>query len=245
MAAPMASPHIKVEQRAPAGPDLSHIDTWIFDLDNTLYHPRANLFGQIDVKMGAFIQTLLGVDATEARTVQKRYFRDHGTTLRGLMANHGIDPHSFLDYVHDIDVSVLDPTPHVADALARLPGRKLVFTNGDGAYANRVLKQLALDPVFEGVHCIIASDFIPKPQPEPYRQLVEAYGVDPNRALFVEDMARNLKPAKDLGMTTLWVANGSEWGELGANEGHVDWVIDCVETWLTGFDPVAGEGVKR
>jgi putative hydrolase of the HAD superfamily len=216
----------------PPRPLDSQINAWIFDLDNTLYHPRANLFAQIDARMTRFIQNLLGLEHDAARAIQKGYFRDHGTTLRGLMANHRVNPHDFLDYVHDIDMSVLPADPGLGAALAKLPGRRIVFTNGDGAYARRVLRQLDIEDAFDAVHCIVATDFVPKPEPSIYAGFVAAQRLDPARSLFVEDMARNLKPAKELGMTTVWVANGSEYGALSADDGHVDLVIEDVPSWL-------------
>ena len=216
-----------------AGPLLDRIDCWIFDLDNTLYSPKADLFGQIDVKMGQFIERLLGCDAVEARRVQKGFFHDHGTTLAGLMMRHDVEPGSFLDFVHDIDLSVLDPQPDLADALARLPGRKLVFTNGDEPYARRVLDRLGVTQQFAAVHDIIACDYVPKPQPDAYARLIAAHDIVPEQSLFVEDMARNLEPAKALGLTTIWVNNGSERGSHGADPAFIDHEINDVGDWLT------------
>lgn len=212
--------------------DLSGIDTWVFDLDNTLYSPRCDLFGQIDVRMKAYIARLLDIPPDEARVVQKRYFQDHGTTLRGLMDWHHVKPADFLDFVHDIDLSVLSVDSAMAASLARLPGRRLVFTNGDAPYARRVLDALALSSLFEGVHDIYATEFVPKPGADAYSSLLGRYGIDPARALFVEDMARNLAPAKALGMTTVWVNNGSEKGADGAHPAFIDIEIDDVSPWL-------------
>lgn len=211
---------------------LDHIDTWLFDLDNTLYPPSAGLFAHIDVKMRAFIQRLLGVDPVEARRVQKQFFHDHGTTLRGLMNEHGVEPAAFLDYVHDIDMSAVAPDTRLVEAMARLPGRKLVFTNADTAYAERVLERLGLGGAFEAIHCIHGMDYWPKPDRRAYEALTQRYRVDSARALFVEDMARNLKPAKALGMTTVWVDNGSESGGHGARANYIDLRIADTSAWL-------------
>jgi len=211
---------------------LDHIDTWLFDLDNTLYPPSAGLFAHIDVKMRAFIQRLLGVDPVEARRVQKQFFHDHGTTLRGLMNEHGVEPAAFLDYVHDIDMSAVAPDTRLVEAMARLPGRKLVFTNADTAYAERVLERLGLGGAFEAIHCIHGMDYWPKPDRRAYEALTQRYRVDSARALFVEDMARNLKPAKALGMTTVWVNNGSERGGHDASRDYIDIEIADVGAWL-------------
>ena len=174
--------------------DPSRVDCWIFDLDYTLYPPACGLFGQIDQRMGQFIANLLGCDATEARRVQKMYFHDHGTTLAGLMHYHAVDPREFLDFVHDVDMSVLAQAPRLAEQIMALPGRRLIFTNGDRPYAERVLAALGLDGCFEGMWDVIAMDYKPKPEPSAYHGLIEAFGFDPARAAFVEDSARNLPP---------------------------------------------------
>lgn len=213
-------------------PALGMIDSWIFDLDNTLYPARVDLFALIDEKMGQFIQTLLGVDPVEARRVQKRYFVDHGTTLAGLMAHEGIDPHEFLDFVHDIDMSRLAPDPALNAALAKLPGRKLIFTNGDAAYASRVLDGLGLASSFDGLFDIHGARYRPKPHPGTYDDMCRALKVEPTRALFVEDMARNLKPAKAIGMKTIWVNNGSEHGSAEASPDFIDFETHDLGHWL-------------
>ena len=222
-------------------PSLSHIECWIFDLDNSLYPASADLFALIDARMTAFIQQLLGCGHDEARRVQKGYFHEHGTTLAGLMASHGTDPHDFLDYVHDIDLARISADPRVVGALDRLPGRKFVFTNGDEAYARRVLDKLGLANAFDGLHDIHAMNYVPKPDPRAYAEMCDRHGIDPERALFVEDMARNLKPAKALGMTTVWVDNGSEQAGFGADESFIDYRVTDIGEWLS---EIAGEKVE-
>lgn len=208
------------------------IDTWIFDLDNTLYPPKANLFAQIDERMGAYIMRLVGCDAIEARRVQKRFFHDHGTTLRGLMDDHGVEPADFLSFVHDINIDVLEPDGRVAEAIARLPGRKLVFTNADTVYAEKVLDRLGLGGAFEAIHDIHAMKYRPKPEMNSYTEMCEALAIEPRSALFVEDMARNLIPAKAIGMRTVWVDNGAESGSYQADEAAIDLRISDVGDWL-------------
>tara|TARA_B100000678_G_scaffold26206_1_gene19646 strand:- start:452 stop:1114 length:663 start_codon:yes stop_codon:yes gene_type:complete len=210
---------------------LAHIDTWIFDLDNTLYPASADLFARIDVRMTSYVAELLECDREEAFRVQKAYFQEHGTTLSGLMAEHGVDPHDFLDYVHDIEMDVLEHDAPLAAAIAKLPGRKLVFTNGDGPYARRVLDRLGLADSFEAVHDIHATSYRPKPDPAVYHGLCDAYAIDPTRALFAEDMARNLKPAKAIGMSTVWVDNGSEQG-ADADRSFIDFTTGDLRQWL-------------
>jgi len=209
---------------------LSHIDAWIFDLDNTLYPASCDLFGLIDQRMTAAVARHLGLPHDEAYQVQKRYFREHGTTLSGLMAEHDIDPREFLDEVHAIEMDALSEDRRLVDAIANLPGRKLIFTNGDEAYARRVLARIGLSESFEAIHDIHAMAYRPKPHAHAYETMLGAFGVDPMRALFAEDMARNLKPAKALGMATLWVDNGSE--QVGEGLEHVDYITGDLGAWL-------------
>lgn len=211
---------------------LDHVEAWIFDLDNTLYPPEADIFAQIDVRMGQFIADLLNCDPIEARRVQKDYFHRHGTTLSGLMADHGVQPHHFLDFVHDVDLTVLDRDPLLVEAIADLPGRKLIFTNGDGPYAMRVLDKLGLGETFEAIHDIHACGYAPKPTEAAYHSMIDNFGIDPKHALFVEDMALNLKPAKALGMTTVWINNGSERGAHEADASYIDIEIADLGQWL-------------
>jgi putative hydrolase of the HAD superfamily len=212
---------------------LAHVDAWIFDLDNSLYPASTDLFALIDLRMGAYIRQLLGCDAAEARRVQKGYFRDHGTTLAGLMSTHGTDPHEFLDYVHDIDLARLAADPRVVGALDKLPGRKFVFTNGDEAYARRVLDRLGLANAFDGLHDIHAMNYVPKPDPDAYRLMCRRWHIDPALAVMVEDMARNLVPAKALGMVTVWIDNGSEQASHEADPAFIDYRIADIGAWLT------------
>lgn len=211
---------------------LRHIRNWIFDLDNTLYPAQANLFALVDVRMREYIMTLLGCDEAEAHRVQKDYFYGHGTTLAGLMADHQVDPHQYLDFVHDIEMDVLERNETLIAGLARLPGRKLIFTNADAPYAARVLGRIGLGESFEAVHDIHATGFRPKPDPHAYQGLCDAYGIDPAESLFVEDLARNLGPAKAIGMTTVWVDNGSEQAPGERDLSYIDYTTTDIGHWL-------------
>ena len=215
-----------------AAMDIARIDTWLFDLDNTLYPPSAGLFPRIDVRMGQFIERLLQCDAAEARRIQKGFFHAHGTTLRGLMNEHDVEPIEFLDYVHDIEMDTLAPDSRLIRAIERLPGRKIVFTNADTAYAERVLARIGLSHAFEAIHCIHGMEYRPKPEPVAYAGLVARHEIDPTRALFAEDMAQNLAPAKALGMATVWVDNGSERGGHGASPEFIDVTTHDLGAWL-------------
>ena len=184
---------------------FAHIDTWVFDLDNTLYSARHRLFDQIDQRMGRFISERFEVDRIEARRIQKDYFFRFGTTLRGLMNEHGVNPDDFLDFVHDIDHSVLPVDQRLADALDALDGRKLIFTNGTVEHADDVLAAAGLSGRFDVIFDIKASDYEPKPARGPYEKFIATAGFNPSGAAMFEDIARNLEVPHDLGMTTVLV----------------------------------------
>lgn len=210
---------------------LDHVRNWIFDLDNTLYPHGARLFEQVDRRITDYIARFFKVDRDEAYKIQKGYFHTRGTTLSGLMAEHGVDPYEYLADVHDIEMDVLDENAPLAAAIARLPGRKIIFTNADALYAGKILSKLGLGESFEAIHDVHAAQYRPKPAPEAYQHLCDAYGLDPTQSLFADDMARNLKPAKQIGMTTLWVDNGSEQGEEGDRD-FVDFTTRDITHWL-------------
>ncbi len=194
-------------------PDFTHIVDWVFDLDNTLYSPSCRLFAQIDVKMRSFISELLVVDSDEAYALQKKYFREHGTTLSGLMKIHNVKPELFLDFVHDLDVTVIPHNPDLGQALEKLPGRKIVFTNGTVAHAQRVLARIGVQQHIDEIFDIVHAGYVPKPQVEAFDRFVDKHRIDPEHAAMFEDLDRNLAPAHEMGMTTVLVR---------ASEGHAD-----------------------
>jgi putative hydrolase of the HAD superfamily len=187
------------------GADLRHVEVWLFDLDNTLYPPETELMVQIEQRMTDFVARETGRSREGALALQMRYLHEHGATLAGLMAKHGVDPEAFLDEVHDVSLDVLAPDDELRDALARLPGRRLVFTNGDAAHAGRVLDRLAITDQFEAIFHIAAADYLPKPHPVTFRRMMDAHAVDPAKTAYFEDSVRNLAPAAELGMTTILV----------------------------------------
>lgn len=219
---------------------LADIDSWIFDLDNTLYSPSCALFDLIDERMGAFIMRLMNVDAVEARRVQKGYFHAYGTTLAGLMRHHDVAPEDFLVDVHDIALDRLTVDARLRAGLERLPGRKLIFTNADADYAARVLEARGIADLFDGICDIRATGYTPKPDPVAYAAMVQHLGIDPQRSLFVEDMARNLTPAKALGMLTVWLDNGSESGHRDHLPEHVDFHVSDISDWLDTLPEIWG-----
>jgi putative hydrolase of the HAD superfamily len=217
--------------------DFSHITDWVFDLDNTLYPAKHDLFDQVDQRMTAFIGEALGLSLVEARRLQKLYLRDYGTTLAGLMHRHAMQPDAFLDFVHDIDVSVLAPAPKLDAALARLPGRKFIFTNGTRAHAERVSAQLGVLHHFTDIFDIVRADYIPKPNANIYPAMLTQFDLEPTRTAFFEDMSRNLKPAHALGMTTILIRDripsAEEEAYLGSDDDpHVHHLTHCLETFL-------------
>ena len=186
---------------------FDHIQTWIFDLDNTLYHPSVRLFDQINARMTGFIMRELGVGRAQADRLRGDYWRRHGTTLGGLVAHHGIDPAQFLDEVHDIDLSALKPDTDLAEAIARLPGRRIIHTNGARAHAERVLAARGLEGVFAAIYAIEDKALVPKPQPGAYQAVLAHERMDPVCAAMIEDDPRNLEAPRALGMTTVWLCH--------------------------------------
>jgi putative hydrolase of the HAD superfamily len=213
-------------------PRFARIRNWIFDLDNCLYPASTGLFALIDERMGTYIQRLLGCGAEEAKRVQKAHFHEHGTTLAGLMKEEGVDPHHFLADVHDISLDRVSADDRLIRLLPLLPGRRFVFTNGDAPYARRVLEAIGVHGHFDDLHDIHASELRPKPDPHGYALLCKRFGIDPRHALLADDMVQNLAPAKQLGMTTVWVDNGSERGNHGYDEAVVDVRVEDVGEWL-------------
>lgn len=186
-------------------PDLSHITTWLFDLDNTLYPHEAEVMALIEQKMSAFVARETGLSPEDAYQLQKRYLNEHGTTLAGLMAHHGVEPQRFLDEVHDVSLDSLHPDAELNALIARLPGRKIVFTNSDGKHSARLLTRLDMDGLFDGVFHLEHANLIPKPNLATFELMMKAHIVTASEAAFFEDSPRNLKPAHELGMKTILV----------------------------------------
>lgn len=212
--------------------DLKSADVWVFDLDNTLYPAASNLFDQVDWKMTDYVAALLDVDKVEARRLQKDYFRSFGTTMKGLMTVHDVDPHEFMAFVHDIDLSPISADIVLNKAIESLPGRKVIFTNGSTPHADNITKHLGIDHLFEGCFDIVDAGFQPKPNLETYMVFCERFDIDPTRAVMVEDMAKNLAPAAALGMTTVWVDTGEAWAQESSEHGHVHHRTEDLTVWL-------------
>jgi putative hydrolase of the HAD superfamily len=231
---------------------FAHIDTWVFDLDNTLYPHHVNLWQQVDAKIGEFVSDWLKVSPEEARKIQKDYYRRYGTTMRGMMTEHGVRADDYLAYVHKIDHSPLEPNPAMGEAIARLNGRKLILTNGSTDHVDAVLARLGLTSHFDGIFDIIAAELEPKPAPQTYRKFLELHDVDPTRSAMFEDLARNLVVPHELGMTTvLVVPDGSkevvreDWELEGRDAPHVDHVTDDLTRLLQGLSTLSRRPRER
>ena len=217
---------------------FGHVETWVFDLDNTLYPHHLNLWQQVDQRIRDYIAGFLEVSHEEAFRLQKDYYKRYGTSMRGLMAEHGMKPDDFLDFVHQIDHSPLEPNPALGTAIETLPGRKLILTNGTRRHADAVLARLGLDRHFQDVFDIVAAELEPKPSPQTYERFLKVHDVDAAKAAMFEDLARNLAVPYALGMTTVLVVpeNTREvfregWELEGRDAPHVDHVTDD----LVGF----------
>ena len=220
--------------------DFTNIDTWVFDLDNTLYPHHLNLWHQVDAKIRDYIARFLDVSHEEAFRLQKEYYQRYGTTMRGMMTEHGMTPDDYLEVVHQIDHSPLTPNPELGAAIARLPGRKLILTNGTRKHAEAVMRRLEIDRHFEDVFDIAAADLDPKPLPQVYDRFLARHGVDAAKAAMFEDLARNLEVPYALGMTTvLVVPQGTravlreDWELAGRDAPHIDHVTDDLAEFLT------------
>ena len=221
---------------------FAEVETWVFDLDNTLYPHHVNLWQQVDARINEFVAAWLKVPAEEARRIQKDYYRRYGTTMRGMMTEHGVRADDYLAYVHKIDHSPLEPNPAMGAAIAKLPGRKLILTNGSLDHVEKVLERLGLNGHFDGVFDIIAADLEPKPAAQTYERFLKLHDVDPTRSAMFEDLARNLEVPHKLGMTTvLVVPDGSkdvvreDWELEGRDAPHVDHVTDDLTGFLQGL----------
>jgi len=217
--------------------DFGHVTSWVFDLDNTLY-PHHLLWQQVDDRIRSFIVDFLKISPDEAFKVQKDYYKRYGTTMRGLMTEHALKHEEYLEYVHEIDHSVLEANPPLGAMLQALPGRKLILTNGTRKHADAVMKKLAIHEHFEDVFDIVAGELEPKPAARMYERFLEKHDVDPARAAMFEDLARNLVVPHELGMTTVLVVPDGvrevvreDWELEGRDAAFVDHVTDD----LTGF----------
>lgn len=206
---------------------FAHVDHWIFDLDNTLYSHEAKVWPQVDERITLFLSELFGLDGMSSRALQKYYYQRYGTTLKGLMEEHGVDPGDFLDFAHQIDLTLLDPNPTLGDAIAALPGRKLILTNGSRGHAENVAGKLGILHHFEDIFDIVQAGFTPKPERVTYENFLARHSVDPGRAAMFEDIEKNLVVPSALGMKTVLIIPQTPdpfreaWEQVAVEAGHV------------------------
>ena len=208
------------------------IKYWIFDLDNTLYSAKTKVFEQVEKKMSKYVSDKLNVNIDEAKKIQKNYFHEYNTTLNGMIKNHQIDPNEFLEYVHDIDIDFLQKDLKLAEEIEKLDGKKIIFTNGSRKHAVNVTRRIGVEEHFDGIFDIVDSDFIPKPLMKPYKKLVKKHKIDPKLSVFVEDIARNLKPAYEMGMKTIWIENDEPWAKKFSDSSFVNYKTSILSEFL-------------
>ena len=212
--------------------ELTNIKYWIFDLDNTLYSGDTKVFDQVDKKMSKFISDKLKVSIEEAKKIQKNYFHEYNTTLNGMIKNHEIDADEFLEFVHDVNLDFLKADKSLEEEISNLKGKKFIFTNGSKAHAANVTKRIGIEQLFDGVFDIVESNFIPKPSIEPYKKILEKYKIEPQYSIFIEDIARNLKPAHELGMKTVWIKNNEPWAAKYSDSEFINYKTDNLAKFL-------------
>ena len=208
------------------------IKCWIFDLDNTLYSGKTKVFEQVDKKMSKYISEKLKVSIEEAKKIQKNYFYEYNTTLNGMIKNHKIDANEFLDFVHDIDIDFLQKDIKLAEEIEKLNGKKIIFTNGSKKHALNVTKRIGIDQYFDDIFDIVEAEFVPKPAMEPYKKLVKKHKIDPKSCVFIEDIARNLKPAYEMGMKTIWIENDEPWAKKFSDNDFVNYKTNNLPEFL-------------
>jgi len=208
------------------------IKYWLFDLDNTLYSGKTKVFEQVDKKMSKYISDKLNISIEEAKKIQKNYFYEYNTTLNGMIKNHQIDPDEFLEFVHDINIDFLQKDVKLAEEIEKLDGKKIIFTNGSRKHALNVTKRIGIDQLFDGIFDIVDADFIPKPAVEAYKKLVEKHKIDPKLSVFIEDIARNLKPAYEMGMKTVWIENDEPWAKKFSDKDFVNFRTNNLSEFL-------------
>jgi putative hydrolase of the HAD superfamily len=209
------------------------VETWIFDLDNTLYPVTKRLLAHIDEHMGSFVAKYLGISRKDAHQVQKSYFKKYGLTLRGLMLNDGLDPARYFEEMGPMDLDEVEPNPELGEYIASLKGRKIIYTNASARHTELVLNQMKFKKnTFEAIFDIQAANYVPKPAIESYSLLCKTYSIDPTRAAMIDDIAQNLEPAAQLGMMTVWKKTNAEWSKNIEAESHIDHVVDDLKDWL-------------
>ena len=212
--------------------DLIDIKYWIFDLDNTLYTGQTKVFAEVSKNMSAYISKKLDINLLKAKELQKKYFYENGTTLSGLMKYDKIDPHEFLEFVHNIDISWLPKDLLLRQELIKIKEKKYIFSNGSHSHVENVTKQLGIEDLFDGVFAITDANFVPKPNVEPYKKMIKKFDLDPKKSILIEDIAHNLEQAKNLGMKTCWLENNETFAKKDADKPYIDYKIKSLPSFL-------------
>ncbi len=216
----------------------NNIDTWVFDLDNTLYSADSGIFQQVETLMGKFVVKHLNLNIKIAKEIQRKYYKKHGTTLKGLMDNHGVDPDHFLNEVHNLDYSIVRPNLKLAKNLENLNGKKFIFTNANKKHADIILDKLQIANLFEGIFDIKMANYIPKPEIQTYEKLIETYNINPNKTIMFDDIAKNLVPAAKVGFTTVWIDVGHEnfSDDIASSKKYLDHQTKDLSNWLSNIN---------
>ena len=211
------------------------IDTWIFDLDNTLYSADSGIFQQVGILMGEFVAKHLNVNIKEAKEIQRKYYKEHGTTLRGLMDNHSIDPDIFLNEVHRLDYSIVQPNYGLRESLKKINGKKYIFTNANKQHADEILERLKIANLFDGIYDIKMANYIPKPEIQTYEKLIETYNIEPDKTIMFDDIAKNLVPASKKGFITVWIDVGHEnfSDDIASSKKFLNYQTSVLSNWLS------------
>ena len=212
--------------------EFKNIKNIIFDCDGVLYKDLDAVFGQVSKKMGEYISRKLNVDLKKAKELQRNYFHQYNTSLNGLMIHHKIDPHEFLEYVHDIDLDFLKKDKLLREELLKLDVKKFVYTNGSRDHVNNITKHLGIDDLFDGVFDIVDGQFIPKPQIEPFKVLIKKFDINPEETVFIDDIAKNLSVKKELNLKTVWLINNEYWGKQDSDKNYIDVKIENLTSFL-------------
>ena len=212
--------------------EFKNIKNIIFDCDGVLYKDLDAVFGQVSKRMGEYISRKLNVDLKKAKELQRNYFHQYNTSLNGLMIHHKIDPHEFLEYVHDINLDFLKKDTVLREELLKLDVKKFIYTNGSRNHVNNITKHLGIDDLFDGVFDIVDGQFIPKPQIEPFKVLIKKFAINPEETVFIDDIAKNLSVKKELNLKTVWLINNEYWGKQDSDKNYIDVKIENLTSFL-------------
>ena len=212
--------------------EFKNLKNFIFDCDGVLYSDLDAVFGQVSERMTQYISKKLDLDLVKAKELQTNYFHKYNTSLNGLMIHHEVDPKEFLKYVHDIDLSCLKKNDELRNELIKLNLKKYVFTNGSREHAENIIRHLGIEDLFEGIFDIIDAEYFPKPDPKNYDLMLKKFHIDPKETLYIEDIAKNLSIAKQLGTTTVWLINEEQWGKKDSDKEFIDYKIKNVSLFL-------------